>query len=238
MHGAISARAGKYAANRTLALISILLAQAVKAKWRSDNPARGVERHREHGRERYLTPEEIERLLAVVDRADDLAAKAIEFLLLTGCRKGEALNATWDQFDLRAGVWTKPRTLTKSGKEHRIPLSKEAAGLLAGLPTRAAEAGPFSVLRSWQLHRRWVEIRSEAGLDDVRIHDLRHSFASILASSGLSLPIIGQLLGHSQASTTQRYAHLQDEALKKATAKVGRAVRGKSNVVLMRRKAR
>ena len=72
----------------------------------------------------------------------------------------------------------------------------------------------------------------------MRIHDLRHSFASILASSGFSLPIIGQLLGHSQASTTQRYALLQDEALKKAAAKVGRAVRGKANVVPLRRKTR
>ena len=87
-------RAGKYAANRALAVTSILLALAVKAKWRSDNPARGVERHREHGRERYLSPEEIERLMAVLDQQDDLAAKAIEFLLLSGCRKGEALSAS------------------------------------------------------------------------------------------------------------------------------------------------
>ena len=118
---------------------------------------------------------------------------------------------------------------------HRIPLSREAAGLLAGLPTRAAEAGPFTVLPVWQLHRRWVVIRSEAGLEGVRIHDLRHSFASILASSGLSLPIIGAA---ARAQPGVDHAALRapaDEALRRATAKVGRAVRGKSNVVPMRR---
>jgi integrase len=234
LHRDVTCDHGPYAANRVLALVSTMLALAVKARWRLDNPARGVGRNPEAGRERFLTPEEIARLLAVLEAQGDLAAKCLEFLLLTGCRRGEALGATWDQFDLSAGVWTKPPSLTKSGKRHRVPLSPEAIALLAGLPTRATAAGPFVGLPVWQLTRRWFAIRKEAGLADVRLHDLRHSFASLLASSGLSLPVIGALLGHSQASTTQRYAHLLDDALRDAAAKVGAAVRRNGdNVVKM-----
>ena len=176
LHGAITTRAGKYAANRTLALVIVLLALAVKAKWRPDNPARGVERHREHGRERYLSPEEIERLLAVVDQQDDLAAKAIEFLLLTGCRKGEALSASGIDFDLRAGVWTKPAQLDQeparcTGFRCRRRRRGCSPACRPGRPSAARSPS----CRSWQLHRRWVAIRREAGLEDVRIHDLRHS---------------------------------------------------------------
>jgi integrase len=229
LHRDLTGRRGPFAANRALALLSTMFRLAVRAQWRPDNPARAgkdfVERNQEQGRERFLTPQEVANLIGVLEaQGDDLAAKAIEFLLLCGARRGEALGATWDQFDLSAGVWTKPPSLTKSGKRHRVPLSDEAVALLAGLPTRA-EPGPFTRLPVWQLTRRWFAIRAEAGLTDVRLHDLRHSFASLLASSGLSLPVIGALLGHSQPSTTARYSHLLDDALREAAAKVGQAVR-------------
>jgi integrase len=239
MHREVTKRAGPYAANRTLALASVLMTVAIKAKWRPDNPARGITRNREEGRERYLSPEEVQRLVGVIEaQSDDLAAKAIEFALLSGARRGEVLGARWGDLDLQHGVWTKPSGSTKSGKLHRVPLSKEAAALLAGLPTRAAEAGPFTALGLPQLKRRWGAIRAEAGLEGVRLHDLRHSFASILATSGVSLQVIGAMLGHSTPAVTMRYAHLQDEALRKAAAKVGKAVRRKANVVPMRRKPR
>jgi integrase len=156
------------------------------------------------------------------------------FAYLCGCRKSEALPAQWPDFDLSgAGVWTKPPSATKSGKRHRTPLAPETVALLASLATtEAAEAGPFAALRGWELSRAWQSIRREAGLADVRLHDLRHSFASLLASSGTSLQVIGALLGHSQISTTQRYAHLLDDALRSATAKVGQAVRGNAGNVV------
>jgi integrase len=242
MHREITRKAGRYAANRALAMCSILLSRAVKATWRLDNPARGIDRHNEPHRERYLKPEEVERLIAVLDaRDDDLAARCIEFLLLSGCRRGEALAARWSDFDLnpKHPAWIKPASTTKQKRSHHIPLSPQAAHLLAGLPTRAAERGPFAVLAAHQLQRRWREIRAEAGLEDVRIHDLRHSFASLLVAAGLSLPVIRKLLGHSQPGTTARYAHVPDKVTRAATAKVGRAVRGRgAKVVPMRRKPR
>jgi integrase len=223
LHREVTHEHGPYAANRCLALFSTLLALAERAGWCPANVARGVRRNPEHHRERFLTPEEIRRLLACLEAKGDLASKAVEFLLLTGARRGEALGATWAQLDLAAGVWVKPRHATKSGKLYRVPLSAEAVAVLADLlPT---ESGPFTSLPSWQLTRSWQAIRQEAGLTDVRLHDLRHSYASLLASAGLSLPVIGALLGHSQPSTTARYAHLLDDALREATAKAGALVR-------------
>jgi integrase len=186
-----------------LALLSTMLGIAERARWCPANVARGVKRNREVARERFLTPAEIARLLALLEARGDLPAKCIEFLLLCGCRKSEALSAQWPDFDLSgAGVWTKPPSATKSGKRHRTPLAPETVALLASLAT--AEAGPFAGLRGWELSRAWQSIRREAGLADVRLHDLRHSFASLLASSGTPLQVIGALLGHSQISTTQR----------------------------------
>jgi integrase len=230
LHRDLTGRRGPFAANRALALLSTMFRLAIRAQWRPDNPARAgkdfVERNQEQGRERFLTPQEVANLIGVIEaQGDDLAAKCIEFLLLCGARRGEALGAMWGQFDLSAGVWTKPPSLTKSGRRHRVPLSLEAVALLADLPTRATEPGPFTALRTWQLFRRWDVIRTAAGLPDVRLHDLRHSFASLLASSGLSLPVIGALLGHSQPSTTARYSHLLDDALRAAAATVGQVVR-------------
>jgi integrase len=238
LHRDLTKRTGSYAANRVLALASVLMTQAVKAKWRPDNPARDVTRNREYKRERPLSPEEIERLVAVLDAHGDLAAACVEFLLLTGCRRGEALGATWDQFDLRRGTWTKPASATKTDRLHHIPLLAEASALLARLPTRAAESGPFTTLPLHHLKRRWAVLRAEAGVPDVRIHDLRHSFATILARSGLSLPMIGKLLGHANPSTTARYAHLFVEDLRKAVRPVAKALRRKSNVVPLPRKTR
>jgi integrase len=110
--------------------------------------------------------------------------------------------------------------------------------LLARLPTRAAEAGPFTTLSLPHLKRRWMAMRAEAGVPDVRIHDLRHSFATILARSGLSLPMIGKLLGHANPATTARYAHLFVEDLRKAVRPVAKAMRRRANVVPLPRKTR
>ena len=231
-HRDLSASHGKFAANRAAALVSTMLG-LVRGTWfHGDNPASAVKRHHEEGRERFLSREEIERLIGVLEAQGDLAAKCCEFMLLCGCRRGEALGAEWQHFDLTAGVWTKPSSSVKSKRRHRVPLSPEAVALLAGLPTRATESGPFATLPVWTLTRRWFAIRAEAGLTDVRLHDLRHSFASLLASSGLSLPVIGALLGHSQPSTTARYSHLLDDALREAATKVGAAVRGNGNNVV------
>lgn len=225
-----------YAANRVLALLSKMFNLAVKWQWRRDNPCKGIPRYQEHRRERMMTADELRRFLVVLQEYEAKAARkdsarkvtnALRLLLLTGARRTEVLSATWDQFDLRNGVWTKPSSHTKQRKTHRVPLSAPALTLLSEMQD-SCNGSPylFPADRGGTGHvsdprRSWDAIRQNAGLSNFRMHDLRHSFASFLASSGQSLLIIGALLGHTQAQTTARYAHLLDDPLRSATARMG-----------------
>jgi integrase len=230
LHRALAAT--PYEANRTAALLSKMLTLAIRWGWRSDNPVTGIERYHEDRRERFLSPAELIRLgAALVDHPDKIGAAAIRFLLLTGARRGEALAATWDEFDLDRGSWTKPSSHTKQKKEHRVPLSPPVRQLLQELP-RAGQfvfPGRYPGQPRTEVRRVWAEVCKAAGIEGVRVHDLRHTFASVLASSGLSLPVIGALLGHAQAATTQRYAHLMDDPLREATERAARQIEGRSD---------
>jgi integrase len=233
LHREVSKRA-PYRANRTVAVISRMMNLAVTWGWRTDNPARGIERAPEDKRNRFLSQPEVMRLTqALASHPQRTSANAILLLLLTGARKSEVLGARWEQFDLEHGVWTKPSAHTKQNREHRVPLSAPSSALLIEMKRQADLTGTDFVFPGKdgrplaEIKRIWSSICKSAGLHDLRIHDLRHTYASILASSGLSLPIIGALLGHTQATTTQRYAHLIDGALRQATERVGALVTGK-----------
>ena len=168
-------------------------------------------------------------MAALDSHSQHQAVNAIRLLLLTGARKGEVLTARWDQFNLDTGVWTKPGTTTKQKSVHVVPLSAPALELLRKLPRHGDFVFP-SHARNGHLQdidHIWKSICDDAKISGLHIHDLRHHFASVLASSGHSLPIIGQLLGHSQAQTTARYAHLFDEAQRKATEAAGAIITGK-----------
>jgi integrase len=242
MHRKI-AKAAPYAANRAAAVVSKMMSLAIKWEMRVDNPARGVERAPEEKRERYLTSAEIARLADVLtSHPERTSANAVRLMLLTGARKGETLAAQWRDFDLTAGLWVKPAATTKTAKLHRIPLSAPALAQLAEMKadvdrenTRRARNGQPPIEHVFpsldgkplgDIKHFWTAVRRKAGLPDVRIHDLRHTYASILASSGLSLPIIGQLLGHTQTQTTARYAHLLDDPLRKAAETAGAIIAG------------
>ena len=222
-------KATPYRANRIVGLLSKMFNLAIRWRMRTDNPAKGIERYPEEKRERFLSTDEIQRLsAALADQPNQTAANAIRLLMLTGARRGEVLNATWDQFDLAAGVWTKPSAHTKQKKKHRVPLSAPAVQLLTEIQATAegphvfpgrTRGEPFKELRKF-----WERVCTAAGITGVRVHDLRHSYASILASAGYSLPMIGALLGHTQPATTARYAHLYDEPLREATERVGEIV--------------
>jgi integrase len=218
LHRKITKQGTPYRANRALALLSKMLSLAVQWEMRADNPARGVKRNSEEPRYRYLDPDELARLIAALDlHPDRNAANAIRVLLLTGARTAEALNAAWSQFDLRAGTWTKPSSHTKTKREHRVPLSPQARELLAKM--FETKTSPLLFPQVQNLRHDWAALCKAAKLSGVRIHDLRHSYASVLASAGLSLPIIGALLGHTTPTTTARYAHLLDAPLREATEK-------------------
>jgi integrase len=233
LHRKVTKSGTPYRANRVVALLSKMFALAIRWRWRTDNPCIGIERNQEAKRTRYLTTEEVDRLNAALATYEDQeAANAIRLLLFTGARRGETLAAKWDDFDLEAGVWIKPGATTKQRTEHRVPLSAPARQLLAGMKRSSEYLFPGKDGKGHRvdLKRPWPAICNAASLKNFRLHDLRHSSASVLASSGQSLPIIGALLGHTQAATTMRYAHLLDDALRAATESAGTTIMGKTTV--------
>jgi integrase len=237
LHGSL--KATPYQANRVLAMLSAMFNFAIEAKWRADNPCKGVKKFAEEKRENWLSVEQIQRFREALDKyKDQNAANCLRLLLLTGSRAGEALRAEWSEFDLSRGVWTKPSHHTKQKKTEHVPLSAPAIELLRSIKPRNASGPLFPGKESGarvSLKRPWLQACKAAGLAEaytvegkrkkmltryrptVRLHDLRHSYASHLVSNGVGLQIVGKLLGHVQASTTMRYAHLQDEALRTAT---------------------
>jgi integrase len=217
-HGEVTRGGHLYRANRFVSLLSSMFTKAIRWRMCSDNPCKGAERNREQKRERYLSDAELARLMAVLDGwKNQRVANLIRLLLWTGCRRGEAVKAMWDQFDLEAGVWTKPGTITKTKMDHRVPLSDAAREMLVKICSEQRPSEMLVFPHMAQLAKPWREICQEAKITNLRIHDLRHSFASTLASAGYSLPIIGKLLGHSQPSTTARYSHLIHDVLEEAT---------------------
>jgi integrase len=242
LHREITRAGTPIRANRVAALGSKMWSLAIKWDWATHNPWHGIERNPETRRSRYLTPAEIQRLGAVLDAHENQqSANVVRLLLLTGARRGELLGATWSMFDLEAGVWTKPSSHTKQRKEHRIPLSAAALQILVAM--KAGTTGLYLFpgaegRHQGDLKKFWASVCKTAGIEGARIHDLRHTNASILASAGLSLPVIGAMLGHTQPQTTSRYAHLLDDPLRVAAEKVGAVVTGNgqsAEVVPLRR---
>jgi len=218
-----------YRANRVRALLSKMFNLAVQWGWRSDNPINGVEKYNEYKRHRWLNDEELQKLWSVLEiYHNQSVANAVRLLLLTGSRRGEILHASWDQFDLEKGVWTKPAHTTKQKRMEHLPLSPQAVEILRSMKARSDSTflfpGKIPGTSLQDIKKAWHTIRTSAGLGEVRLHDLRHTHASHLVSSGLSLSIVGKLLGHTQASTTQRYAHLADEPLRQATGVFGNKI--------------
>ena len=218
-----------YQANRTLGVLSKIFNLAELWELRPDgsNPCRHVKRFKEKKRERFLSDEEYRRLGATLrdieaDSSETAAAiAAIRLLMLTGCRLSEIQKLRWEHVDLNAGELRLPDTKTGAKVVH---LGDPAIAVLRGIqrqddnPWVIAGRKPGSHLTD--LQHPWRRIRARAGLDDVRIHDLRHSFASGGLLVGEGLPMIGKLLGHTQVQTTARYAHLANDPVKSAANRI------------------
>jgi integrase len=224
LHRVLSERAPTQA-NRTIAVASKMFTMAKKWGMRSaDNPCKGIERNQENKRKIYATPEELTRIAAALDGLEDRgAANAIRLMLLTGARRGETLKAKWPDIHFETRTWSKPASTTKQKDAHLLPLSAAALSLLKGMfeAGAAREAYLFPPPRDKTEHRldlddAWAVVRKTANVPHLRLHDLRHTYASILASAGRSLPVIGALLGHATPVTTARYAHLFDDPLRAA----------------------
>ncbi|MBY3027581.1 site-specific integrase [Rhizobium leguminosarum] len=242
-------------ANRAMSVLSKMFSEARKRGWASHNPTEGVEKNEEVKRERFLDADELDRLLvALATLEDQEAANIFRLILLTGARKSEVLAAKWSAFDLKTGTWTKLSHHTKQRKIHNIPLSAPARQLLSEIREAAGNdrgeyvfPAHFESTKEVTKHpkpyrvnvkNQWARVLKAAKLEDLHIHDLRHSFASFLVSEGMSLPLIGRLLGHTQAQTTHRYAHLALDPLRAATERVGAIVTPKagSGTVIQLRK--
>jgi integrase len=254
LHAALADR--PFVANRCLALISSIWNWAARRDevQFAGNPAKGVDRNPERGRERYLTSKEFERLghalrtaetiglpwtvdetkpkakhAPRVDKrrtvADPFAVAAIRLLILTGARLREILHARWETVDLERGIIHLEDS--KTGRKP-IYLSAAALSVLSDLPRVEGNQhlipGEKDGASRADLKRPWAAIRKEAKLGSVRIHDLRHSFASIGAGASMGLPIIGRLLGHSQPQTTAKYSHLQADPLRRAADTIGATI--------------
>lgn len=225
-------------ANRVGEILRKMFNLAIRWQIRTDNPAAGFSRFPEMPRDRFLSADEIKRLADVLaDHPNRRCANVIRLLLLTGARRGEVMNARWDQFDLENGIWTKPAATTKQRRLHRVPLSQAAVELLrtirSGVPADCPWVFPGDIEGKplTDIQNFWERVRAKADLGDTRIHDLRHTFASLLVSGGMTLPMVGRLLGHTQAQTTLRYAHLYDDPLREGLDQVGEVLRPKLRLV-------
>jgi integrase len=228
-------------ANRILAVCSKMFSLSLVPRagetlpWRNaiqGNPCKGITKNHEEGRERFFSQPELTAISDALAKYDGVAADCVRLVMLTGCRPAEALKATWEEFDKETGYWIKPSAHVKQRKTHKLPLSPAAIELVDRLRKKRKGKWLFPGDKPGEhlaaLWHVWHFVRGEAGLGkDARAYDLRHSFASVGAGGGLSLPIIGRLLGHTQARTTQRYAHLADDPLREAATKITNVITGK-----------
>jgi integrase len=230
LHRDVTAKRGSpYVANRLVAVLSKMFSLAIKWQMRPDNPARGIERNPEQKRKRYLSGDELARLTAALAAHPDRQfANIVRLLLLTGARRGEVLGMRWGDVALDQGIWTKPGSTTKQKTDHVVPLSAPAVQLLKGIKHRSEYVFPGDGASGHvvEIKKSWAALCKATDITGLRVHDLRHSFASQLASGGASLPLIGALLGHSNSTTTARYAHLFDDPQRAAVEKVGTIVGG------------
>ena len=201
------------------------------------NPCRAVRKYRERKRERFLSREEYRRLgqalaeteadatAGVEGAVSPYAIAALRLLMLTGCRLNEILTLRWDDVDRTAGEFR-----LRDGKTgtRMVPLTPTAETVLAGI--RRVPHNPWIVVGKQPgshlptITAEWYRLRARAGLDDVRIHDLRHSYASRALAAGESLSMIGKLLGHADIQSTARYAHLARETERVSAARVGASI--------------
>jgi integrase len=217
-----------YQANRVYALLNkiFLLAEEWGYRPLNSNPCAYIRKYKEYARERYLTAEELMRLNQVLDKYEEKhysAVTAIRLLLLTGCRKGEILTLKWEDIKERLKVLDLKDSKTGAKK---VPISDKVLETLED----TLKVNEFVCFGRKEnsclvgLQKIWEKFRSEIGLEDVRIHDLRHSFASSAISNGISLEYLSKLLGHANFKTTERYAHLTLEPLHEAANKIAASI--------------
>ena len=234
-----------YSANRSLQLLSAMFTMAKDNGWTDSDPTKDVAKFPEEERQRYLSDKEISKLAKALEaEKQNPNSKIIRLIFSTGSRKSEVLSAKWQDFDLEKGAWFKKAAATKQKKDSYIPLNEEALGIVKSLrknrlSNKALETAQELIVSSEEflfynpktktnvkdIKAFWKKLCISAGIKNARIHDLRHTFASILVNEGVSLQVAGKLMGHSDTRTTERYSHLVNSTLKQATDLFSRKVK-------------
>lgn len=233
-HGRARVTGGEGTAGKTVRTIGSILSYAVREELIPVNPASGVSVAPNRKVERYLTRDEQARLEKVLTDMEqqtkfEKGCAIIRVLMLTGCRRNEIESLKWSEIDFERGLVFFGKS--KTG-EKIIPFARAALDIIAAQPRLQSSeyVFPSTKINDWYkgLPKIWYEVRRRAELQDCRLHDLRHNFASVAVSQGASLPMIGALLGHTQASTTARYAHLTNDALTELANKVSENIHANS----------
>jgi len=216
LHASIGKENGIYAANRLLSLFHALFSKDI-TNWDQENPADSIKKFTEHSRERFLTGEEIPRFFKALSEEPNLVARDFFLIsLLTGARKTNVLEMQWKEINFLDATWTIPKT--KNGEMQKVPLVPIALNLLKELKESPASIWVFPGTGATghlaDPKKAWKRVLNNAGIDDLRIHDLRRSLGSWQASTGASLPIIGKTLGHKNINTTAIYARLELEPVR------------------------
>ena len=212
-------------ANRFLALFSKMMNLAEDWEYRplNSNPCKHIKRHAETKRTEYLSPKQLKKVGQAMHQLKDVESSyvldAIQMLIFTGCRTGEILSLKWEYIDFEKSCMNLPET--KTGKRN-ILLNPTALSILASLEKKSEYVfvSREEIKQITTIRLTWKKICKIAGLTDVRPHDLRHTFASYAINNGYSLPIIAKLLGHADTKTTERYAHVDEDPIKKVNDEV------------------
>ena len=212
--------------NHYLKLLKRALNLAIQWEIIEKNPVVGIQYYKEDNLiENYLDAEQLQRLLAVLTTdSNRTVCHIILFLLSSGARVSEARQVKWEHIDVERRIWRIPSTNSKSGKVRAVPLNDSAIGVLNQLDTKGKFEHVFINRKTGKpyttIQKVWNRLRNEAGLGHIRIHDLRHSYASMLVNSGRTLYEVQQILGHSNPKVTQRYSHLSTATLQEAASSV------------------
>jgi len=215
LHAKITAAGTPVRANRIIEMLRKAFNIAIRQEWMDRNPCTGTHRNHEEARTSYLEENVLHKvLLALQAHPQKTSANAIRFLIFTGARRGETFKAKWGEFDLTNGTWTKPSAHTKQKKEHKVRLASVALELLReikkdGHPTyvfAGATGKPITDVK-----KTWASICKNVGVDNIRVHDQRRTFASLLIADGAGISDVMQFLGHTQVATSARYIALLDK---------------------------
>ena len=220
LHRAIGISGHPYQANRTIALLRKMFNLALDwGLFPGPNPATRITMYKEEKRDRFVQPTEMPTLLKALSQEPNKHIRnTLLISLLTGARKNEILTMRWEDLNLDQAVWRLPDT--KAGRSHLIPLPAPVCDLLRSLPRANGNSyvfpGRYGRGHLRNINRGWFRIRAQAGLNDVRVHDLRRTLGSWLTMNGASLPLVGKVLNHSDFSTTQIYARMNLEPVRVA----------------------